>query len=444
MLYSTADNNMDKWKIYGTGILIIIGLFARDMCGVGINKYLFLLLAMIPIFLAELENVAVFSCFLIPLYVGLPGNLISVCLLIRLIFTLVKYRISVDRTGFLLTFLVTIYIGLQNIFTGYTSIYHFMAALDFITLSLLMMILREYGKGKDAIIAYATGNFIVGIVMLTSTLSYYSITDLMNPATRLGYTGMLISNTGANMATSIDPNFYAMNTIACVSTVSLLFRQIQSFKERFLVVVSVLGSVICCLIGLSRTFIVLLIVWGLLWLVCQKDVKKIISTLFIGCIFIFLFFYFMPTIAEGLLMRFGTSDLAGGNGRINLIIQYFALWFEKKVSILFGIGLFNCHTHCTPLMYVFGIGIIGALILSGWFVYQWIRCKEYCETTVLKKCIPLLVTLMGYSTIPAAGAINYTFPILISILVITIDCGAEAGYEKSNEDIWQNIVSFRE
>ena len=56
MLYTTTDNNTDKWKIYGTGILIIIGLFARDMYGVGINKYLFLLLAMIPIFFAEINR----------------------------------------------------------------------------------------------------------------------------------------------------------------------------------------------------------------------------------------------------------------------------------------------------------------------------------------------------------------------------------------------------
>ncbi len=444
MLYATTYNNMDKWKIYGTGILIIIGLFARDMYGIGINKYLFLLLAMIPIFFAEIKNVAVFACFLIPLYVGLPGNLISVCLLIRLIFTISKYRISIDKTGFLFTLLITTYIGLQDIITGYTSIYHFMAALDFVTLALLMMILRESGSGKDAIIAYALGNFMVGIIMLVSTLSYYSITDLMNPATRLGYTGMLISNTGADMATSIDPNFYAMNTIACVSTVSLLFQQIQTFKVRFLVGVSVLGSVICCLIGLSRTFIILLIVWGILWLVCQGDIKKIISTLLISCILIFLFLYFMPTIAGGIFMRFETSDIVGGNGRINLIIQYFTLWFEKKGSILFGIGLFNCHTHCTPLMYVFGIGIIGALILLGWFVYQWVRCKEYCEHIMLKTCIPLLVTLIGYSTIPAAGAINYTLPILISMLVITINYVAGDDYEESNENIWQSAISFRE
>lgn len=163
MLYETTDNNMNKWEVYGTGILIIIGLFARDMYGIGINKYLFLLLAMIPIFFAEIKNVAVFACFLIPLYVGLPGNLISICLLIRLIFTIAKYRIPIDKTGFLFTLLVTTYIGLQDIFTGYTSIYHFMAALDFITLALIMMILREYGSGRDAIIAYALGNFMVGL-----------------------------------------------------------------------------------------------------------------------------------------------------------------------------------------------------------------------------------------------------------------------------------------
>ena len=154
------------------------------------------------------------------------------------------------------------YITVQDFLTGYTGIYHLMAAFDFILLAFSMSVIRQYRVGTQAVVAYAIGNFALGAVMLSATLSYYSLQDLMNPATRLGYTGMLIGNTGANMATSIDPNFYAMNTIACISTVSLLLPKFQSKMEKMAAVISMIGSTVCCLVGLSRTFIILLAVWG--------------------------------------------------------------------------------------------------------------------------------------------------------------------------------------
>lgn len=400
------------------GVLIITGLFARDMFGIGLNKYLFLVIAIIPILFADTEEFVAFVCFLVPLYVGLPGNYISMFLLVRLLYEACARKMRIRKTGFILTVLVTTYIFLQDFFTGYTEIYNLMAALDFIVLALLMKEIREYDVGTEAIVAYSIGNFILGIVMLSATLSYYSLEDLMNPATRLGYTGMLTGASGASMATSIDPNFYAMNTLASISTMCLIFGNIKNKKTKIISLISVFGSTICCLIGLSRTFIILLAVWGILWLLNQGDIKKIFMVLFATVILVFSFFHFMPTVVEGFLSRFEGSDIVGGNGRINLIILYFIPWFKTVKSILFGIGLFNCHTHCAPLMYLFGLGILGALPLLLWVIYQWTQCKIYCLKVSLKMRIPFLITLIGFSTIPAAGAINYTFPLLISMLVL--------------------------
>ena len=133
---------------------------------------------------------------------------------------------------------------------------------------------------------------------------------------------------------------------------------------------------------------------------------------------VFSFFHFMPTIADSLINRFEGSDVAGGNCRLSLIILYFVPWFKTIKSILFGIGLFNCHTHCAPLMYLFGLGILGAMPLLLWVIYQWTQCKIYYPKISLKMRIPFLLTLVGFSTIPAAGAINYTFPLLVSMLVL--------------------------
>ena len=419
------DVNKERWTTYGICILIIIGLFSRDIMGIGINKYLFLLLAIIPILFLETKSVAIFSCFIIPLYVGLPGNWISVFLLIRLMYDAFKYRITLNKSGFFLTLIVVVYIALQDFFTGYTEIYHLMAALDFVVLSLSMSVLRDYRAGAEAIVAYSVGNFVLGTVMLGATLSYYSLQDLMNPATRLGYTGMLISNSGASMATSIDPNFYAMNTIACISTVSLLFPKFSSKKEKALALVSTIGSTVCCLVGLSRTFIVLLAIWGILWLVNQGNIKRALWVLAIAGILVFAFLRFMPTIVLGLLSRFESADIAGGNGRINLIIMYFKPWFETIPSILFGIGLFNCQTHCAPLMYLFGLGIVGTIPLAVWFIYQWNQYKSCSNRIFFRSKIPLLLTFIAYSSIPAAGAINYTLPILIPMLALAIPDGLE-------------------
>lgn len=400
------------------GVLIIAGLFARDKFGININKYLFLAIAIIPILFADTEEFVTFVCFLVPLYVGLPGNYISVFLLVRLLYETCARNILIKATGFILTVLVATYILLQDFFTGYTGIYNLMAALDFIVLALLMKEIREYDVGTETIVAYSVGNFILGIVMLSATLSYYSLENLMNPSTRLGYTGMLTRNSGANMAISIDPNFYAMNTMASISTICLIFHSIKSKNTKIISLISVLGSTICCLIGLSRTFIILLAVWGILWLLSQGDIKRTMMVLLATAVLVYSFFHFMPTIADGLISRFEGSDVIGGNGRIKLIIMYLIPWFKTVKSILFGIGLFNCHTHCAPLMYLFGLGILGAVPLLLWVIYQWEQCKTFCPKISLKKRIPFLITLVGFSTIPAAGAINYTFPLLISMLVL--------------------------
>ena len=418
MLHREVDLKEDQWKMCGIGALIILGLFARDMMGISVNKFLFLLIALISIFFLETKNVAVFTCFLVPLYVGLPGNFISVFLLARLFYDAVKYKFHIEKTGFVLTLCVVAYITVQDFLTGYTGIYHLMAAFDFILLAFSMSVIRQYRVGTQAVVAYAIGNFALGAVMLSATLSYYSLQDLMNPATRLGYTGMLIGNTGANMATSIDPNFYAMNTIACISTVSLLLPKFQSKMGKIAAVISMIGSTVCCLIGLSRTFIILLAVWAVLWFLSQGDIKKTVAVLAVMSLFVFAFLKFMPTIAQGFLNRFEGADVVGGNGRINLILLYFKPWFETVLSILFGIGLFNCHTHCAPLMYLFGLGIVGTIPLFSWFAYQWNRCAKCCRKVGFQKIVPLFLTLIGYSSIPAAGAINYTLPIMISMIAL--------------------------
>ena len=251
--------------------------------------------------------------------------------------------------------------------------------------------------------------------MLGSTLRVFSFSELMNSSTRLGFSGMVMGKTGASMLTTIDPNFYAMNVIACISSGCLLLLYPLSKTERFVLISSVIGCGICCLIGLSRTYIIMLCIWIFMYLISQKSIKTITTIILAGLIVTVVFIHFMPTVIEGFQSRFKADDVIGGNGRIELIVLYYNLWFSDLNSIMFGIGLFNCHTHCSPLLYLYGLGIVGYIPLVCWFIYNWNMCKQTSNTS-FRQYIPFIITFIGFSTIPAVGSMNYTMPILVAML----------------------------
>lgn len=211
-----------------------------------------------------------------------------------------------------------------------------------------------------------------------------------------------------------------MNTIASISTIFLILPEFKSKLSRSLAVISVIVSTGCCLVGLSRTFIVLLIIWALLWFISQGNIKRAVVFAAIVGVLIFVFLQFMPTVVTGLMDRFQGADFAGGNGRVELISSHFEAWYKTIQSIFFGIGLFNCNTHCAPLVYLFGLGIVGFIPVLGWFIYQWNRCKSYYGRISFKEVIPVLITLISFASIPAAGAINYTLPMLIPMLIFNV------------------------
>lgn len=63
MLHREVDLKEDQWKMCGIGALIILGLFARDMMGISVNKFLFLLIALIPIFFWKLKMLQFLRAF---------------------------------------------------------------------------------------------------------------------------------------------------------------------------------------------------------------------------------------------------------------------------------------------------------------------------------------------------------------------------------------------
>lgn len=415
---SSQLSSTGKKTILYCCLLITVLLVVRDVRGISINKYVFLIIALFPIMVAPIENLVLFMGFIIPLYVGLPGNLISALLLIRLIYSAICKQYTIDRIGFLLTILLSVFILIQDIITAFIGLYNILAAVDFLTIFLIMSIALQKNVVRDLIIYFAVGVFVTGFVMLCATLNYYSFEDLMNPATRLGYTGMLIKASGSNMGVSVDPNFYGMNVIAAISSGVIVYREMQG-KTKIVITIALVGSFICGLIGISRAFIVVAVLWAVLWSLSQGKIKQAILTTTVLVLFTTALYFLFPDVVNGILLRFSAGDIAGANGRLYLIQKYFEPWQSSVINMFFGIGLFNCHTHSGPIMYFFGLGFVGTLLLVLWFGRLYTICRE--RKPLLFRCfLSFLCTFICFSTIPAAGALNYTFPLIISISVMSI------------------------
>lgn len=411
-------------------IAIVVGVMLRDIGGVGINKYILLFFAAVPIFLLPCDKLVIMISFLIPLYVGIPGNYISLCILIRLVYEALRGRLKCDTTFFLISCVVTMYIFISNFIYNDMGVYNIVGAMDFLLMGLLVSLILQCRMERKVIIAFSIGVAIVGVIMLCTTLKYFTLADLMSGSSRLGFTGMLGEQVESNMVTTIDPNFYSMNVIAVLSSMYLIMTDKNQNKRLFLLGV-VLTAVLICLIGLSRTFLVVLALWGVLVLFTEQNLKRALIFTMCALVMVIIFINAFPTVIQGLTERLVGADIVGGNGRIRIIIDQFDSWQQSAVSIFFGGGLYNNNTHSAPLLYIFGLGLLGTGIVYYWFTRAISLCRKLVQRKGFRFYIPLLTTFIVFSSIPAAGCINATYPMVVAILAIGL-ARREVTYELQN------------
>ena len=234
-------------------------LLLRDSYSVGINKYIFLVIVCLSAVCMKMTHLIYLFCFLFPLYVGLPGNYLTLILLVRLLFDIHHVKAS----SFIITMVIAAYILLQNFFTGHTGIVPMM----FIAGVILVLLLFTYKQNLDPfpmIMMYSAGVASLGLIMLISTLQVYDFSDLMSVAFRLGMGGVNYVEKGI-MNVSIDPNFYGMYSIAAISlSFPYIFRLETKLITKVCLICFAIVQMVVALVGLSRAFVLVFVVWILL------------------------------------------------------------------------------------------------------------------------------------------------------------------------------------
>lgn len=417
--YQEKTAKIKNIKIFSLQLFIIIFsflLFLRDVNGIDINKYIFIFLTIgACIALNTKENIYLL-CFLLPLYVGLPGNFITIIIFLKIFILYIKKGFNLYL--FLYSFLCSCYVVIQNVFMGNLSMFHMILAVE-IMLVMIIVNNTDTRHYKKMIYMYIYGVTVLGIIMLLATLNVYDISELFLSTSRLGATATQYVENGI-MRVSIDPNYYGYFTIAALSMGIPLYSKEKNNKEKLYLIVSLFVSICISLIGMSRTFVLILFIWIVLYLLSQNKLTTLIKSFIIFLLMFLLIKITVPGAIEGITERFNDNNISTGNGRSIVILEYWQIWKLQLEKILFGVGLFNCNVHCMPLQYLFGGGIVFSILLLQYSRNIYRCIKKNVSYLKLRTLIPFFVTLIFSLFVPVASSLTFMFPILVTTLYVGV------------------------
>jgi hypothetical protein len=323
-------------------------------------------------------------------------------LIARFLADLKNFRFK--TTSFMLILGICCFILIQNIATGYTGIVPMMLVVGMVVILCLFSYRGELNKTM-LVLMFSAGVAAVGYIMLTATLQIYEWGDLLTSTQRLG-AGTTNYVDSKIMNVSIDPNVYGTFAIPALATaVPLVLEKEGKASTRFFLLVFSLVSLLVCIAGLSRTAFLVLVLWSVLFVVLRRSIKgAFLVAAVIGLVIIA-----VPDVLDAIFSRLEESDMASANGRTNLIKRFFVAWLENPITLLFGVGLYNCNVHCMPLQFLFGGGIVlFSLVAAAAISFVKKSGRRYS----LDRGLPFLVTLIMFMTVPAAGLLNFMFPLV--------------------------------
>lgn len=427
-IYIKQRNDKSKMGVkisngFCLGIIIVIAclLLARDALGIAINKYIFLLILAPALLFFKEKYVLILWMFLMPLFVGLPGNYITLIILLRFLIQFINGgKLKVYKYPFIFTVLLAIFIFAQNIVHKYIGAYYmiFIAEL-FVVYFFITTDCKSYFP--EIMLSYSFGIAMTGIIMLVATLQTYSFSDLLSAATRLGLVGQT-----TEMTVIIDPNYYGLFAITALScNWQMITRKKYSKSQKNIALIFSGISMVVALIGMSRAFILCFAIWILLTLLFEKKLSLKIKVIITGIVCIGIAYYFLPNTVQAIMKRFAGKDMQTGNGRTVVFDRIEILWGSSIITMLFGIGLFDCNVHFMQMQYFFGLGIVGTMLMLLLVFSYWNWMKRKCKRYSLVDLVPIFIIQFSSSSVPTAQSLTFMMPVVISLIVFGVTTGSE-------------------
>lgn len=424
------DRKDMKLYIYITGIILM--LVIRDVLGITLNKYLFLLYISIWLFFMSYEYITYAMMFSIPLFCGLPAAHVRIIAIVLLLFR--RKKLNYGQLFF------CIFVTVMEIFaTMWYPSFKLSDIIGYLSAPIMLFLyLWDENVLPETKISYEkcinlfiAGFFVVcGIIIMTAIIESPS-----NWVTKLVEGGFRDSVTEGDYSEGVSISMNA-NTLAyfcCVTSALCLamkdYKNINTNSNSQNTLIYYILAIFFALVGLltlSRTFVLALFILIILYVFSMlKSIKGIIYGLItIGGIFIlgYILVNQVSGLTESILVRFSGADTATGGGRMELFIAYIDKFTSNLRFMFMGTGvveykamtnIWNSIHNGTEQILVC-MGIPGFLIyLIGLFNPL---MKERHKTKIpTVYWLPIFMVLLFVQTIQFLNPTILMFPFLIGL-----------------------------
>lgn len=415
-----ANTNRDLKQLFLFCIIILIGVFLRDVFELPVNKFIFLLIATMGFLRLNESVVVAFFVFLIPFFIGLPANYIIMAAIV--IFTI---RLRTTKTSYLI---IAPYIFLLleaiHLFSPLSSIGEFIKFSVYIVI-ITIILFRRNAKYNNACILLAYGLGVLGAftIIFINSLRFISFDMIIEKGIRIGNIDWVNKNFDSTSITlTIDQNTLGYFCIVAITSFLVLYHSKK--LKAFYAIPLILLTIFYGTLTLSKTFTTVLVLVLLAFFMLnmkfnKNSIKNLLSiTLLFTFVFI-LFDYYFPGITELILDRFKEEDIS--NGRTFLFQEYNDFMFSNLGRIIFGIGLQNMHLkseiflapHNGPQQVFVAGGIIGVLLIAIWILGMYINSRP-------NKSYSTIFLIPFISIIIYVQAIQFLSPYIIMLPLIVV------------------------
>lgn len=378
--------------------IVMLMLVVRDVIGVEISDIVVTSICTLAMLFLKYEKVVPFVFFIFPIMCGVPGYIISVAYIL-----LVLKGPRVRLVQIVPLIIVAVLELINESFRSYTGLYT--GILSFLSFTAVFFYflderVRNGFSLQKSLLFYGIGTSFVFLVIFINMFQEYGVDAILGGMLRSGALGVE-NNDVTKMRGHLALN---SNTIAymAVSVVTIFSVLLQRIKEKRLLYVAIL--LICLVSGLlsfSRTYILTLALFFVLFFAKSNGANKIKLTfliLIVGSACLYLFSDAVFAIMDTFVGRSEEGNIATAGQRTILFSLYNKAWLSDLDYVLFGAGVVSyfLELHVYNAMHCGLQQIWVCLGISGFLLYS-VRTTSflkhvYCGQMILY--LPFVITLI--------------------------------------------------
>lgn len=357
--------------LYACTAVLCLLIFIRDVMEIGIPNITFAVVVCMAALILKLDSFKIFLFFLFPFTCGIPGYTMLVSIIALLFKSLGKTKIrSIQIIPIVFIALLELFNNMIHIgdidISAYASFISFIAVFFFILFDK-----SNYNQSRECVTAFVLGTVFVTVVIYYKMITVFGLDMIlmghlrgaMGDITEEG-TGKLITN-GNNMA------------YLSIILVSILLIGAKKLKLPVILYYALLlFSVLIGMGSFSRTWMLLIALITVIYLIYQRSFKALFSlSLVLGAI-VFLFPYILDAFTNVMTDRMTTENVETAGGRTVIFNHYNEIWSQNILYVLFGVSVTSYYKvlhyshamHNTLQQIYVCTGIMGLLLYSYCFL----------------------------------------------------------------------------